>query len=302
MEINLEYLLTIDSTAKILTNRNFNTLGLTATEYSFQDKALTFLSNEKYLNELIGNPGIYSVICSEELAKKIDYNNYGICIHSKPKELFYRLHNHLVTDTTFYGEPRPNKIDPSAKIHPAAVIAERDVVIGKNVVIEAQTVIHEKTILSEGVVIRAGSIIGGAGFQAVKTDTEIIMILPGGWVQLDKNVEIANNTCVDRAIFSGKTHLMENTKVDNLVHIAHDAVIGKNCLIVALSLIAGRCIIGDNAWVGAAAVISNGLTIGENAKVSLGAVVTKDVPEGLTVTGNFAIEHSRFIQHMKNIR
>jgi UDP-3-O-[3-hydroxymyristoyl] glucosamine N-acyltransferase len=80
------------------------------------------------------------------------------------------------------------------------------------------------------------------------------------------------------------------TKIDNLVHVAHNAVIGKNCMLVCHCGIGGSVVLGDNVWVGMGAQIRNGFRVGSHAVIGMGAVVTKDVPEGVTVVGNPAKE------------
>ena len=96
--------------------------------------------------------------------------------------------------------------------------------------------------------------------------------------------------------------LQDNVKVDNFVHIAHDCVIGERTLITAGVKFGGRTIVGNDCWIGINSTISNGLNIGNNVTISLGSVVTRDVADNLTVTGNFAIEHKKFIDFIKSIR
>ena len=129
---------------------------------------------------------------------------------------------------------------------------------------------------------------------------EVLAIEFAGDVFIDENVEIQNNTCVDRGVFD-RTYLGKNVKVDNLVHIAHDVKIGANTLVVACTLIGGRTRIGKNSYLGPNCTVKNGLNLGENSKVSMGSVVTKDVKDNEVVTGNFAIPHEQFIKNLKKI-
>ena len=93
--------------------------------------------------------------------------------------------------------------------------------------------------------------------------------------------------------------LEDFVKIDNLVHIAHAAKIGKRTMIVANSGIGGRVTIGKDSWIGFGTTIRNGVTIGDKARINMGAVVTKSVKEYESVSGNFAISHEEFIRRLK---
>ncbi len=128
-------------------------------------------------------------------------------------------------------------------------------------------------------------IIGGPGFgYELDEDGTQFPIIHHGWVFLDNGVEIHNNVCIDRGVV-GATVIGSGTKIDNLVHIAHGVKIGKNCLIVAGTVIGGSSVIGDNCFIGINASIKNKIRIGNNVTIGMGAVVTKDVPDGVTIVG-----------------
>ena len=93
--------------------------------------------------------------------------------------------------------------------------------------------------------------------------------------------------------------LGDHTKVDNLVHIAHGVQTGKNCLIIATSMIAGSVTLKDNVWIGPNANIAPQVVVESYGFVTLGSVVTKNVGAKEWVTGNFAIPHSQFIKNLK---
>ena len=84
-----------------------------------------------------------------------------------------------------------------------------------------------------------------------------------------------------------------------MVHIGHGTIVGRQTLFAAGTTISGNCIIGNRVWFGVHSTVSNRIQIGDHARISLGSVVTQDVPEGKTVTGNFAIPHPVFIQNLK---
>jgi len=106
-----------------------------------------------------------------------------------------------------------------------------------------------------------------------------------GRVVIDEDVEIGCNTCVDRGAL-GNTYLRSGARIDNLVHIAHNADIGSHALVIAHAMVAGSATIGERAWIAPSAAIMNQLTVGAGAIVGLGAVVVKSVEPGTTVVGN----------------
>ena len=277
---------------KVEKDGEFNWLGLTAEGYEGK-KVLTFLNDEKYYKEIENNESITCIITTDEVAKKIEKNKYGIIISKNPRKDFFELHNKLVKEN-FYFTKRENKISEKANI------GEYNIIIDDDVVIEADVTIYENVIIKKGSIIRSGTRVGGNGFEFSRFGDEVLSVEFAGDVFIDENVEIQNNTCIDRGVFD-RTYLGKNVKVDNLVHIAHDVKIGDNTLVVACTLIGGRTKIGKNSYLGPNCTVKNGLILGDNSKVSMGAVVTKDVKDNEVVTGNFAIPHEQFIKNLKKI-
>jgi UDP-3-O-[3-hydroxymyristoyl] glucosamine N-acyltransferase len=137
-----------------------------------------------------------------------------------------------------------------------------------------------------GVTVGHGSVIGGVGFGFFFDENGNRKRIPhAGKVIIGEDVEIGSNTCIDRGSFDD-TVIGDRVKIDNLVHIAHNAKIGNDVGIVAHAMIAGSVEIGDGAWIGPGARVLNGLKIGANAVVGMGAVVIRDVPANTTVVGN----------------
>ena len=264
----------------------FNWLGLTAEEYEGK-KVLTFLNDEKYYKEIENNRSITCIVTTDEVAKKIEKDKYGIIISENPRKDFFELHNKLVKED-FYFTKKENKISEKAVISKKATIGDYNIIIEDDVIIEAGVTIYENVTIKKGSIIRSGARVGGNGFEFSRFGKEVL------------SVEIQNNTCVDRGVFD-RTYLGKNVKVDNLVHIAHDVKVGDNTLVVACTLIGGRTRIGKNSYLGPNCTVKNGLVLGENSKVSMGAVVTKNVKDNEIVTGNFAIPHEQFIKNLKKI-
>ena len=283
---------------KIEKDGEFDWLGLTAEEYTGK-KVLTFLNDEKYYKEIENNKSVTCIITTKEVLEKIKGNKYGIILSENPRKDFFELHNKLVKEN-FYFSKNENKISEKAIISEKATIGEYNIIIEEDVIMESNVTIYENVTIKKGSIIRSGTRIGGNGFEFSRFGEEVLSIEFAGDVFIDENVEIQNNTCIDRGVFD-RTYLGKNVKVDNLVHIAHDVKIGANTLVVACTLIGGRTKIGNNSYLGPNCTVKNGLILGENSKVSMGAVVTKDVKDNEVVTGNFAIPHKQFIENLKKM-
>lgn len=283
---------------KVEKDGEFNWLGLTVEDYQGK-KVLTFLNDEKYYKEIENNKSITCIITTEEVAKKIKENKYGVILSKNPRKDFFELHNKLVKEN-FYFTKKENKISKKAIISKNANIGEYNIIIEDDVIIEAGVTIYENVTIKKGTIIKSGTILGADGFQYIKEKEEIIKAEPAGELEISKNVVIHNNTVIDKGIF-GKTYIGDNTKIYNLVHVAHDSKIGKNVFLTAGVIVCGRVKIGENSYLGPNCTIKNGLILGENSKVSMGAVVTKNVNENEVVTGNFAISHEQFIKNLKKV-
>lgn len=121
--------------------------------------------------------------------------------------------------------------------------------------------------------------IGNDGFGWIRQPDGSLYKMPHrGNVVIGKDVSIGDYVCIDRAV-NGSTVIGDGTKIDNLVHIAHGAKIGKYCLIVAGTIIGGSAEIGDYSYIGMGAKIKNKVKIGSNVVIGAGAVVLTDVPD-----------------------
>lgn len=165
------------------------------------------------------------------------------------------------------------------------VVIEEGVTIGNNVSIGHNTVILKGCVIGDNVLIGHNTTLGGVGFGYEIDENGNYEAIPHiGNVVLRDGVEIGNSVTIDRAVL-GATLLNENVKVDNLVHIAHGVVIGKNSLVIANSMIAGSVVIGENVWVSPSVSVIQKISIGDNALVGMGSVVIKNVDASTIVAG-----------------
>ena len=283
---------------KVEKDGEFDWLGLTAEDYEGK-KVLTFLNDEKYYKEIENNKSITCIVTTDEVAKKIEKDKYGIIISNNPRKDFFELHNKLVKED-FYFTKRDNQISEKAYISEKANIGSYNIIIEDDVIVEAGVTIYENVTIKKGTIIKSGTILGADGFQYIRNKDDIIKVEPAGELEIAEDVVIHNNSVIDKGIF-GKTFIGENTKIYNLVHVAHDSKIGKNVFLTAGVIVCGRVKIGANSYLGPNCTIKNGLFLGENTKISMGSVVTKDVKDDEVVTGNFAIPHKQFIENLKKI-
>ena len=139
-------------------------------------------------------------------------------------------------------------------------------------------------LVGDGVQIMAGAAVGEAGFGATGAATGVIDIPQLGRVILQDNVTVGANSCIDRGAWDD-TVVGENTKIDNLVQIAHNVRIGRNCVMASQTGISGSTIVGDGAQFGGRAGVADHITIGAGARLAAGSGAMKDVPPGETWGG-----------------
>jgi len=175
-------------------------------------------------------------------------------------------------------------ISPDVYIGPLATIGDR-VRIGERSVIEAGVHIYDDSIIGKNVTIHAGAVIGMDGFSHIRNEEGKIEKVPQiGKVIIEDDVEIGSNACIARATMT-ETVIGQNVKIDNLVHVAHNVVVGEDSLIIAEAMIGGNVRIGERSWIAPCACIRDNITIGKDVMVGMGAVVTKSVNDGETVFG-----------------
>ena len=258
-------------------------------------KFLSFIEKDKFVDRM--NENVSCVICTPEMQNQLPVMIEGVFLSINPKYDFYSIHNNLST----LIKKKDTCIDDSAVISNRAIIADKNVIIGKNVVIEANVVINENVTVEDDVIIHSNSVIGGRSFDYAKSRAgKMVGWIDAGSVLIRTGVEICSSVHIAQACLSEDITLLdEDCKIDSFVHLGHGVHVGKRALIAAGAIIGGNSVIGDDSWVGINATVSNRIIVGKNSKVSIGSVVTKNVDDNATVTGNFAIDHHRFIDNLK---
>ena len=174
-------------------------------------------------------------------------------------------------------------IGDGTEIGPNSVIGEH-AEIGRDCHIMSNVTVRERCVLGERVSIQPGAVIGSDGYGYEFSGGRHVKIDQVGIVELGDDVEIGANTTIDRARF-GKTVIGEGTKVDNLVQIGHNVILGKHCLIVSLCGISGSTRLGDYVTMAGQAGTAGHITIGDKATLSGRTGATANLPGGEIYSG-----------------
>ncbi|MCM8792133.1 MAG: UDP-3-O-(3-hydroxymyristoyl)glucosamine N-acyltransferase [Candidatus Omnitrophica bacterium] len=168
-------------------------------------------------------------------------------------------------------------------IYPACFIGY-DSRIGEDCLIYSHVSIRERIVVGNRVIIHSGTVIGSDGFGFVNVEGIHHKIPQLGTVEIADDVEIGANVTIDRARFD-KTFIGRGTKIDNLVHIAHNVVIGENCLIVAQVGISGSTTLGNSVTLAGQVGVVGHIHIGDGAVVAAQSGVSKSIPAHTQVWG-----------------
>lgn len=172
----------------------------------------------------------------------------------------------------------------------AGVYIGDDTRIGKDTLIYPHVTIREEVTVGDRVIIHSGCVIGSDGFGYTRDGERYFKIPQIGTVVIEDDVEIGANTTIDRATLD-KTIIKQGTKIDNLVQIAHNVIIGEHSLIIAQVGISGSCIIDQGVIIAGQAGVAEHIKIGQGAIVAAQAGVDKDIPPGVMVSGYPARPH-----------
>jgi len=251
--------------------------------HKVEEGDLVFVDHPKYYDTCIQSAASFIII-----NKQADFpEGKALLVTKDPFEAYQTIIRHfrpfapsmkMISDTSSAGE--------GTVIMPGAYVGNH-VTIGNNCVIHPNVTIMDHCIIGDDVMIQAGTVIGSDAFYYnKKTDREIHYkrMLSGGRVVIENGVEIGAGCTIDRGV-SGDTFIGAGTKMDNLVHIGHDTVVGKNCLFAAQVGIAGATTIEDNVILWGQVGVSKTLTIGKDAIVLAQSGVPSSLAGGKTYFG-----------------
>jgi UDP-3-O-[3-hydroxymyristoyl] glucosamine N-acyltransferase len=181
------------------------------------------------------------------------------------------------------------RIGDRVTLHPNVTLYE-GVVLGDDVTLHAGVSVREGCRIGNRVILHNGTVIGSDGFGYAPEGQSWFKIPQIGTVIIEDDVEIGANAAVDRAAME-TTHIGRGTKIDNLVQVAHNCVIGEDCVIVGQAGIAGSARLGRHVTIGGQVGIVNHVSIGDEAMISVQSCVIGNVAAGEVLSGSPAIPH-----------
>ena len=192
-------------------------------------------------------------------------------------------------------------IADGVSVHAGAII-ESDNIIGDNSTIHPNVVIKTNTVIGKNCTLYAGAVIGSDGFGYAKDNDKWLAIPQIGKVVLGDNVDVGSNSTIDRGALDD-TIISSGVKIDNLVQIGHNCIIGENTIIAGCVGIAGSAKIGKNCAIGGAAMILGHLSITDNVTISPGSMITRSIKNPGTYTALMPFQdHEAWLKTAAKIR
>ncbi|MEW5913858.1 MAG: UDP-3-O-(3-hydroxymyristoyl)glucosamine N-acyltransferase [Thermodesulfobacteriota bacterium] len=179
-------------------------------------------------------------------------------------------------------------------VHPGVYLGA-GVRVGDDTVLHPNVVVYQGCVIGQRCVIHAGTVIGSDGYGFVPDGRRHFKIPQVGIVQIDDDVELGAANTVDRAA-TGRTWIQSGVKTDNMVHIAHNCVIGANSLLVAQVGISGSTTLGQNVVLGGQVGVAGHLKVGDGVMVGGGSGVAQDLEPGAVVSGYPVMPHRLWLR------
>ena len=277
-------------------NANFEILGIN--EIHVVEKGdLVFVDHPKYYDKALNSAATTILI-----NKKVDCpEGKALLISQDPFSDFNKITKHFnpfilskesIAETAVIGE--------GTIIQPNVFIGN-NVSIGKNCIIHPNVTIYDNSIIGNNVTIHANTVLGADAFYYKNRPQGFDKFISGGSVVLEDNVDLGASCTIDKGV-TGNTTIGAGTKIDNQVHVGHDTVIGKKCLIASQTGIAGCVIIEDEVTIWGQVGTNSGITIGKGAVILGQTGVTKSVAGGKSYFGTPIAESREKLKEMAEIK
>lgn len=305
--------------------KDFVIHALTPLEFG-KEGDISYIDQPKYLPSLATSK-VSAVLLREEFVSQVPSHIEPLIVQNP--HLAFALLSHYFTQSEFSETSlessqeqhlqKINKIHSSVKIMQGAYIGQNveigqgsiimsgavlsdNVCIGKNCKIYPNVVIYRQSKIADNVNIHANTVIGSDGFGYAHTaQGEHIKIEHNGIVEIESNVEIGAGSTIDRAVF-GKTLIKKGTKIDNLVQIGHNCVIGEHSLLVSQVGLAGSTTTGRNVVMGGQAGTGGHIHIGDFVQIAGRGAVGKNLPPNTKWGGHPLMELDAWMKFFVTLR
>ena len=265
--------------AKYVGDENFQIFG-TNEIHRVKKGEIVFVNHPKYYDKALHSEATIILIDKEVACPE----GKALLVSDDPFRDFNKINDHFTGIQTFETTGNNLSVGENCKIHPSVIIGN-DVKIGDNCMIFPNVVIGDRTIIGNNCIIQAGTVLGGDAFYYNKNAEGYRKMLSVGNVILEDNVEIGVNCCIDRGV-TDSTIIRKGSKLDNLIQIGHDTVLGERTLVASGAMIAGCCIIEDDVQVWGQVGMASGKRVGKGAVLLGKTGVNRDLEGGKTYFGS----------------
>lgn len=280
-----------------------------------QEGDITFISNPRYLKKM-GTTKASAILVSPEIEKTGDMN---LVVVEDPyaafgKVLDFMYHEEcdapgIMGDAFIEAEAsvseeatvypgvyigRGAQIGRGVVLHPGVYIG-RHAVIGEGSILYPNVTVYRRCLIGKRVILHAGVVVGSDGFGFASPGRDNVKVPQVGIVQIDDDVEVGANTTIDRGTLD-KTWIQRGVKIDNLVQVAHNVVIGEYSVIVSQVGISGSTKLGRGVILGGQAGLVGHIDIGDHVMVGAQSGVHEDVPPNQVVSGSPHMAHQKWLR------
>lgn len=275
--------------AKYVGDENFQIFG-TNEIHRVKKGEIVFVNHPKYYDKALHSEATIILIDKEVACPE----GKVLLVSDDPFRDFNKINDHFTGIQTFETTGNNLSIGENCKIHPSVIIGN-DVKIGDNCMIFPNVVIGDRTVIGNNCIIQAGTVLGGDAFYYNKNAEGYRKMLSVGNVILEDEVEIGVNCCIDRGV-TDSTIIKKGSKLDNLIQIGHDTVLGERTLVASGAMIAGCCIIEDDVQVWGQVGMASGKRVGKGAVLLGKTGVNRDLEGGKTYFGSLAEEFREYLK------
>lgn len=275
--------------AKFIGDENFQVFG-TNEIHRVKAGEIVFVNHPKYYDKALNSDATIILIDKEVACPE----GKALLVSDDPFRDFNKINEHYQGIQTFEITNQNLKIGENCKIHPSVIIGN-DVTIGNNCMIFPNVVIGDRTVIGNNCIIQSGTVLGGDAFYYNKNAEGYRKMLSVGNVILEDHVEIGVNCSIDRGV-TDSTIIKKGSKLDNLIQIGHDTVLGERTLVASGAMIAGCCIIEEDVQIWGQVGMASGKRVGKGAVLLGKTGVNRDLEGGKTYFGSLAEEFREYLK------